>query len=626
VARLKPDDSGYDKQINHQLTLVCIILSTMLTSIKIQNFAIIDEITLTLEPGMTVVTGETGAGKSLLIDTLSLVLGDRASSNMIKNGTERCTITATFDITGLPDVEQWLVINEFDDHTNHECIIYRSFSKDGRSRSSINGMPCTLQAAKDLGNLLVDIHGQHEHHSLLKSEIQRHLLDVYANNENLVVKIKQLYSTWQKIQKEFIALSEYSHEHSSKMDWLNYQLQELATTVVNTQELEKIQQEHSLLSNSENLINNCHTILDLTIENENNNIVKQLHLVKNNLGKIRAKDARIENVYQLTESAIINVTESISELRHYLEHIELSQERLEQLTAQLQNIYDLARKHKTKPEELPNIYANLQEQLKLLATSDQKLQQLATQITDCENEYHQIASQLSQTRQKAACNLNQLVTDKMQQLGMPDGKFNVKIINNNNDNGNDDGNTYSIGGKITPYGFENIEFQVSTNAGQPPQSLSKVTSGGELSRISLALQVILADKATTPTLIFDEVDVGIGGKIAEIVGTLLHELSNKNQVICVTHLPQVASRGEHHLQVDKYVAINATTSIEATANNNDNSYNSEDHHQTQWQEKQTKLKITKLKSTERIQEIARMLGGINITQRTLDHAQEMLEH
>jgi DNA repair protein RecN (Recombination protein N) len=561
----------------------------MLIYLKIKNFAIIDELEVDLQNGMTVVTGETGAGKSLIVDTLSLVLGDRADSSMIKNGAERCEITAIFALQHIKRAKQWLQDHELENANDiNELIMQRTFSKDGRSRSSINGSITTLQAVKELGNFLVDIHSQHEHHSLLKNDVQRDLLDAYANNENLIAQIKQLYISWQKNHNELTLLQQHAQDRDAKIDLLNYQLQEFTSLFNNNlsltpQNLEELKQEHSLLSNAEEIIKSCQNVVAIASENDNSNILTMLNTTQNILEKIKNKDPKINTICQLWENAKINFTEGLNELRHHLDHIELNQERLQILETHLQTIHNLARKHKVKSEELPNIQAVLTQQLQDLKTLDNKITRLNQQITAIENDYQKLATQITQTRSKAAEKLNSLITKKMQQLGMTDGKFVIKIMPNHEK-------------QLTPYGNEQIEFQVTANLGHNYQSLAKVASGGELSRISLALQVVLAKTTTIPTLIFDEVDVGIGGKTAEIVGNLLRELGKHNQIICVTHLPQVASAGQHHIKIAKH-STNKTTIT----------------------------KLTNLNYQEKIQEIARMLGGINITPRTLAHAQEMLD-
>ena len=556
----------------------------MLTYLKIKNFAIIDEIEIELNDAMTVVTGETGAGKSLLVDTLGLALGNRADNSMIKNGTERCEITAIFDLTKLHSAQQWLNNNDLTvDNNNHECIIQRIFTKDGRSRNSINGMVCTLQTVKELGNLLIDIHGQHEHHSLLKHDTQRNLLDDYANNADLIKQIKTLYLNWQQNKEELTLLEKLATDSNERIDLLNYQLQEFNNLAFNPEELNELKQEHNLLNNAEEIITNCQNVCTIAIDDENNNILSMLANTQNILEKLQNKDEKITNICQLWENTRINLEEGINELRHYLEHIELNQERLQWLETRLQNIYSLARKHKVTPEELPQIQTSLATQLQNLTTIDSKLQQLITKTAALENQYNILAKQVTQTRSQAAKKLSTIMTQSMGQLGMNDGQFAVKLIPSKHN-------------QPSPHGNEQIEFTVSANIGHSLQPLAKIASGGELSRISLALQVILTNDTTTPTLVFDEVDVGIGGKTAEIVGKLLRQLGKHKQIICITHLPQVASYGNNHIKIEKLTS-----------------------------EKSTQIKLTTLDEQGKTQEIARMLGGINITKRTLAHAQEMLQ-
>jgi DNA repair protein RecN (Recombination protein N) len=618
--------------------------------------------------GMVVITGETGAGKSLIVDTLSLILGDRADSNMIKAGAERCEITAIFDLTSANTAsshtaQSWLHANEFDDSpTPTECTIYRTFNRDGRSRSTINGAPTTLQAVKELGQFLVDIHSQHEHHSLLKNDTQRNLLDVYAGCDKECAQLKQLHTAWSKLQKECSIVAEQAQNGAAKIDFLNYQLKELsdlfgdstttptapkaATTATaisaNPHDLScaaptltllnTLKHEHSLLSNAEEIMRNCQAALSLAAGGDgssyaarsidgndsnstNTNILAQLATLKHLIEKIKNKDpqaAALENICKLWESATINIEEGISELQHYLDHIELNQEKLTTLEGRLQKIYELARKHKVKPEELPHIITNLTTELAQLEQAEAKLHIVQKEISKIEEEYNAIANTVSAARRDAATKLSALVTTKMHSLGMPDGKFAVDVSINAAGTNSNAGNVQTtqripslpLTTQLTPHGYENIEFQVTANAGQPLQPLYKVASGGELSRISLALQVILTNKTTTPTIIFDEVDVGIGGKVAEIVGILLRELGRKCQVICVTHLPQVASCGMQHWRVEKTKATTTATAKTKTPI--------------------TIAHVIKLTAKERINEIARMLGGIEITDRTLAHAEEML--
>lgn len=553
----------------------------MLTYIDIKNFTIIKQIELDFQAGMTVLTGETGAGKSVIVDTLELILGGRADNSIIRQGAEKCEITAIFDLTDHHDALQWLVDQEMDNED--ECIIRRNISLDGRSRISLNGTQCTLQNVREFGNMLLNIHGQHEHQTLLKAEKQRDLLDAFAENQNLCQRVKQIYLDWLKAKKELTIIQGLLENRSAKMELLVYQLHELDNLALHDNEIEILHSEHAMLSNAEELIANCNTVIDVTSENENS-ILANLNLAKNCLEKIYAKDVKVKNVLELFNGAIIQTEEAIAELRNYFDSIELNQERLQTIDQRLNLIYSLARKHKVQPEELFQVHTNLKTQMQQVEVADIELQKIQQKIEILENEYRNISGELSGNRQDAAQKLNQLVTEKMQALGMNGGQFAVQFEKNSNMS------------DLNPHGLERIEFFVSANAGQSLAPLAKVVSGGELSRISLAIQVLTAEKKLIPVLIFDEVDVGIGGKTAEIVGQMLKKISNTAQVICVTHLPQVAAQGDFHLKVakeniDHEVAVNIST----------------------------------LNKKERIDEIARMLGGINITANTLSVAKEMLD-
>lgn len=563
----------------------------MLTLLKIKNFVLIENLEIQFKAGMTVITGETGAGKSLLIDTLGLVLGDRFDAKMIGNYSERCEITAVFTIENIPQVKIWLQDNEltnFDDI--NLCVITRQFTKDGRSRCHINGIVNTLNNVKMLGNHLIDIHGQHEHHSLLKTETQRELLDSYAGKKHLenLTNLYKIYQKWQQSIEQLQHLQEQVNEQNTKQELLQYQLQEFTNLNFTIDEFENLKQEHFYLTNVEKIARESQNVLQLTSDNnENFNLLNILNNAMNSLLKIQQYDANnLNNIVKNWETAIINISESINDLQHYVNNIELDQERLVCIEERLQNIHNLGRKHKATPEELPQIHNNIQQELEYFKTLHIQVETLQNNIELLVYEYQKLAMDISQQRQTTAKKLSQLVTDKIHELNMNNGNFCIEI-------------TPLANGKFTQYGVDNIEFFVNANIGNSLQPLAKVVSGGELSRISLALQVILAENATTNTLIFDEVDVGIGGKTAEIVGKLLQQLSKHNQIICITHLPQIASCGNNHLQITK------------TADN---------------LKQVTHIKLQELTHDERVDEIARMLGGINITQLTLEHAKEMLSN
>lgn len=552
----------------------------MLTYINIKNFAIIKELELDLQPEMMVVTGETGAGKSIIIDTLELALGARADTSLIRNGADRCEITLMFDLTNLNHVRDLLIEQEID--SENECIIRRIIGSDGRSKSSINGNPCTQQALRNISALLVDIHGQHEHQTLLNPERQRELLDAFADNKSLAAKVKLLYNSWLKIKKELIELENSAEDYPTKIDFLTYQLKELEAIDFSVENLENLRNEQKRFNNTEQIAVSLNTALEIISENEDNAVISNLYNVKNRLEKFQEIDPNIANTIELLQNAIIQTQEASTTIRQNLHSIEFNEERQKQVEEQLTHIYDLAHKHQVEPQDLPQVRTNLEQQLANLQTITEQLEKAQIAEKELEKSYLEAANESTLKRKLAATKLDHLVTTKMQLLGMIGGKFSINLLPNVNKN-------------FSANGIERIEFLVSANPGQPLQPLNKVASGGELSRISLAIQVITAEKEVTPTLIFDEIDAGIGGKTADIVGQLLRKLAENTQVICITHLPQIAAQGHNHILVEK------------TTNTNN-----------------TEVTLTTLNQNERINEIARMLGGIKITQQTLAHAKEML--
>jgi len=552
----------------------------MLTYINIKNFAIIKELEVDLQPEMTVLTGETGAGKSIIIDTLELALGGRADASLVRSGADRCEITLMFDLTNLQHARDLLREQEME--SSNECIIRRIISSDGRSKSSINGNPCTQQTLRNISELLVDIHGQHEHQTLLDPERQRELLDAFADNKFIATKVKQLYNSWLKIKKELTALENTAQNHPAKIDFLTYQLKELESIDFSVPNLENLRTEQKRFSSTEQITVNLNAALDIISEDENTAVIRGLYSAKNKLEKYKEIDPNIASTLELLQNAIIQTQEASSNIQQNLNSIEFNEDRQKQVEAQLTHIYDLAHKHQVQPQDLPEIQSNLEQQLKNLETITVQLEKARAAEKEFEKSYLEAANELSLKRKLAATKLNQLVTAKMQVLGMVGGKFTINFLPNTNKD-------------FGANGLERIEFLVSANPGQPLQPLNKVASGGELSRISLAIQVITAEKEVTPTLIFDEIDAGIGGKTADIVGQLLRKLSANTQVICITHLPQIAAQSHHHIQIEK------------TASARD-----------------TKVTLATLNQNERINEIARMLGGIKITAQTLAHAKEML--
>lgn len=552
----------------------------MLTYINIKNFAIIKELELDLQPQLTVLTGETGAGKSIIIDTLELALGGRADASLINNNSERCEITLIFDITDLPYVRNLLIKQELD--SDNECIVRRIITPDGRSKSSINNHPCTQQTLREISNLLLDIHGQHEHQALLNTERQRELLDAFADNKILAGEVKDIYNSWLKSKKYLIELEQSDDDSVSRIDFIQYQIQELADLDCDAQTIEQLHLEQKKYNNIEQIAQNLNIALSIIDENEEIAVIKELTTAKNKLEKFSCLDPNIANITELLQNAIIQVQEAATSIGHHLNTIELNEARQQEVERQLTKIYDLARKHQVPPQDLPQIYLDLEKALQDLHDIGTKLHEAQLAEQKLQEEYLIKAKELSINRLQAIPKLDELITQKMQVLNMLGGKFCVNLIPNPNQN-------------FSAHGLEKIEFLVSTNPGQALQPLNKIVSGGELSRISLAINVITATKEVTPTLVFDEVDSGIGGKTADIVGHLMRELAQKTQVICITHLPQVACYGNTHIVIEKITKPNEAQVI-----------------------------LTTLSQNERINEIARMLGGVKITEQTLAHAKEML--
>ncbi len=553
----------------------------MLTHIHIRDLAIVEHIELEFENGMTVLTGETGAGKSILIDALNLALGDRAETGVIRHGCERAEITAGFDISALTAVNTWL--KEHDLAANEECLLRRTINLEGRSKGYINGHPVTMQALQELGEMLVDIHGQHEHQSLLRPESQRQLLDDYAGHAPLLNELAQIYQRWKSTHHDLQALSRAAADRNAQLELLSYQVRELETLNLGESEVDAINEEHARLANASRLLDTCQNALQTLSENEQSSVLSLLTHSLHELVELEEFDKRLAATNELLNSAVIQAQEGVSELRHYLDSLELDPARLQALEQRLASIHDLARKHRLPPHDLPKHLLQLSHELADLKNADLRLETLQADIAEAEKNYRALAKKLTESRSKAALELSKQVSANMQQLSMSGGRFEAKLE--------------PLGGEqFSAHGMERIEFLVSANPGQPVKPLTKVASGGELSRISLAIQVITAQSGRIPTLIFDEVDVGIGGGVAEIVGQQLRALSQSRQVLCVTHLPQVAAQGQHHIQVSKQTSKNVT-------------------HTT----------ISTLSTSERRDEIARMLGGVKITDQTKAHAAEMLE-
>jgi len=553
----------------------------MLSHIHVRNFAIVTQLELDFGAGLTVLTGETGAGKSILLDALGLALGDRAASELIRHGEDRAEISVGFDVAGVPEAKAWLAERELE--ADGECIIRRTINRSGPSKAYINGQPSPVQALRELGEMLVDLHGQHEHQSLLKRDVQRQLLDDYAGHGELLGRLAGVYRQWKAQREELERLSGAKADREARLELLRFQVGELEALDLGADELAELDREHARLANASRLVEGGQRALQALYEADDASVSSLLGHCMGELEELGRLDADLAPAAQLLGEATIQIREAVSELRHYLDRLDIDPERLAWVEQRLAAIHELARKHRLGPEELPGLLPRLSEELAELEEADIRLERLESEIERLAGQYRELADQLGKGRKQAAAKLAKAVTERMQELGMEGGRFDIAL-------------EPQAEGRFSAHGLERVEYIVSANAGQPLKPLSKVASGGELSRIGLAILVITAQNARIPTLVFDEVDVGIGGRVAEIVGLQLRSLGGARQVVCVTHLPQVAALGHHHLQVSKESA------------------------------KQTTLtRITPLSEQERVDEVARMLGGIEITDQTLSHAREMIE-
>ena len=551
----------------------------MLKHLHIRNFALVETLELDFAEGMTVLSGETGAGKSILLDALGLTLGDRADSGVIRHGEERAEISATFQIQGLPEVQAWLAERELE--MDDECILRRTVSADGRSRAYINGQPAPVQSLKELGEQLVDIHGQHAHQSLLKRDIQRQLLDSFAGHTELARETASACRQWQRLNEEYARLSRVGAERDARLELLRYQVQELDALKLEPNELAELDEEHSRLANANRLLEGAQGAVALLYEGDEQTISTMLEQTLSELQELQGYDSSLTAACELLEGAAIQAREAATELRRYVDRLELDPERLAWVEQRLADIHELARKHRIAPEALTELQQQLQQELDELDQAGTRLEGMQEEIERSLAHYQNLAGKLSKGRSKAAKQLAELVSANMQELGMGGGRFDITLL--------------PLDNTPSPHGLESIELQVSANPGQPLRPLSKVASGGELSRISLAIQVITAGQDGIPTLIFDEVDVGVGGGVAEMVGRQLRALGENRQVLCVTHQPQVAAQGHHHFQISKSS-----------------------------QGKVTRTEVVAIAGEERVAEVARMSGGVTITEQTLDHARELI--
>jgi len=552
----------------------------LLKHLHIRNFAVIEELEVSFDGGMTVFTGETGAGKSIIVDALGLVLGDRAENSIIRSQCEQAEISAIFAINDNPAISGLLAAQDIEH--DDELMLRRVIKRDGPSRGYANGSPVPAQLLRELGEAMVDIHGQHALQSLLKRDVQRQLLDEFGQHHDALQAVRQYYDEWQATTAELEQLTGAGQDREARLALLRYQVQELEALDPQDDELEKLEEQHARLANMQRLLETSQLVLN-NLSGEDQSLLSQLHHGQHALQDVLRYDPKLSGIIELLDGAGIQVNEAVDELRHYQDNLELDPEKLQTVEDRLSSFNDIARKHHVHPGELVVLLVKLKEELSGVEGNEKRARELITQQEQALAGYREASKQLHDHRVKTAKKLGREITAQLKELGMPGGQFEIELDFNEAETPRRDGE-------------DRVEYRVSLNPGQALQPLSKVASGGELSRISLAIQVIASKDKGQPTLIFDEVDAGIGGGVAEIVGKLLRRLANKRQVFCVTHLPQVASLGHNHLLVNK--STHAKTTL---------------------------TRVTALDRKERIEEIARMLGGLKITDQSRAHAMEMLK-
>jgi len=556
----------------------------MLAHLSISNFAVVKQLSVHLENGLTAITGETGAGKSIAIDALSLCLGERADANAVRKGSTKAEIIAHFSLNGNVAAKTFLDEHELtSDEDENSCFIRRVISKEGRSKAFINGVPASLQQLKGLGQFLLAIHGQNTHLQLLKEDHQRELVDSYAQHDDILDNVKDAYSQWRDKQRTLKTLQDQAQQREDRLQLLTYQVRELDEFAIEEGEFEELETEHKRLSNGQSLLEQAQTSVYNLYENDEGNALSVIQSSIERLGELETHDASLTPIIALLNDASIQIEEAAGELRSYCDHLEIDPLRLQQVEARYAKAMDLARKHSVMPEALYKHHQELTTEFTSLSEQDTLLGTLEGEVATAREDYLQTTKGLSESRQQAAIKLGQDIEAQIRQMNMPHAKVDIQI-------------QYDEFKKPVSTGLDTVEFKVSTNPGQDADKLEKVVSGGELSRIGLAIQVIASDHNATPTMIFDEVDTGISGPTASIVGGLLRKLGKQSQVMCVTHLPQVAAQAHNQLFVTKL------TDGEST--------------ETQM------LALTK---QDRIDELARLLAGDKITKSALANAKELLK-
>jgi len=553
----------------------------MLKSLHIHNFAIIRDLELDFHAGMSVLTGETGAGKSIIIDAMGLVLGDRAELTAIRTGEERAEISLLVDLSQLENSRRWLAEHDFD--VDEDCILRRVLKRSGTSKAYINNVLVPLKTLKEFGELIINIYGQHAHQGLMQTSHQRQLLDQFAENEKLCESVAKQYQVWSERQRHYQSLSQNSEDINAKLELLSYQLKELESLDLQPNESEELTQRHLILANAEQLKQGSNQISHQLKNEEGDDLSTTLGHINNELDALATHDPSLNTIASALNEALILIEDNATSLRHYADRVEVDEQELLMVEERLTNIEQISRKHHISSEEIPVLHAQLQAEYEQLNLPENDIETLAAMLQESEQKYRDLAKKLSQKRVKVAAKLSKSITQALTKLGMSKAKLEISVSGLDSN-------------KPSQFGLDNIVFNVQTNPGQAMAGLAQVASGGELSRISLAIQMIAADKLDLPVLIFDEVDSGVGGAVAEIVGQEMHNISSGRQVFSVTHLAQVAAKADHHYRVNKLA-----------------------------DDKDTASAIDYLERQDRVTELARMLGGLNLTEKTLSHAEEMLD-
>ena len=553
----------------------------MLLSININNYTLVESLEIEFSKGTTAITGETGAGKSLVLDALGMALGDRADSDTIRHGKKRAEITAAFDISSTPEAKNWLHSNDLD--ADDQCILRRLYTTEGRSRGYINGQSCTMQQLQTLGDMLTDIHSQHEHQSLLRRETHRRLLDEYANTTELATEVAASYQQWNSANKQLNNLLEHADELTARKDLLTFQVQELQQLGLDNNELGNLEKEQQTLANADQILQDSHSLLAVCDQDESFNIREGLNRALTILSGLKHRPEALGNAEELLQSSMIQVEEAIHEISNHIDRFEANPQRLQQVEERLSAIFQLSRKHRVNGDQLAETLESLEAELQELKGGGESIETLQEELNKLADNYSAKSAKLSKQRTKAATVMANEINQQLQLLSMEGAELVVSI-------------SPLSEGEFRATGNEDIEFLIATNPGQPHKPLQKIASGGELSRVSLAIQVVAAAHSNIPTLVFDEVDVGIGGSTADIVGQLLKQLGDRGQVISVTHQPQVAAHAHHHYRASKVVETNSAESL-----------------------------MTPLDQQQRVEELARMLGGAKVTDQTLSHASELLK-